>query len=413
MRSIGTPLALAAASSCAALGAFAQSGAPAPVPPNPAMLSVGMDKNRMESTDLNPHAPRLTVTPLADLPLASIKVPKGFKVEVWAHGMPGARMMTRGDKGTIFVGTRVIGRVYAVTDSGGQRNSKVIAEKMIQPNGLAFRNGSLYVAAINRVLRYDEIESKLDAVPDPVDLSEAFKLPQDLHHAWKFLSIGPDNKLYVPVGIPCNACEINPSTHGNIRRYNLDGSGMEIVARGVRNSVGFDFHPETGELWFTDNGRDWHGENGPQDELNRVPAKMVGASFGNPYCHANGIPDQDIVRPNACAGTVPPVALMGPHAAALGMRFYTGGMFPKEYQGAIFVARHGSWNKTKKAGFDVVSVHAAADGKRAKVRPFLTGLLDDKNNGFLGRPTDVLVMPDGALLVSDEQNGAIYRISHD
>ena len=366
----------------------------------------------MADSKLAPHPPRMTVTPADQIPLDRIKVPPGFKVELWASGIPGARMMTRGDQGTVFVGTRIIGRVYAVSDRSGKRESKIIAEKLTQPNGVVFRNGSLYVAAINKLLRYDGIEKNLDQIPEPADMTERFNLPPDQHHGWKFLAIGPDDKLYIPIGAPCNICEINSGLHGQIRRYQLDGTGMEIVARGVRNSVGFDFHPKTGELWFTDNGRDWAGDNGPEEELNRVPAKMVGAHFGFPFCHAKGIADPDIKRPDACAGVVHPVTLLGPHAAALGMRFYTGSMFPAEYKDAIFVARRGSWNRTKKYGYDVVVVKASADGKSATVKPFMTGFLDAKDDKFWGRPVDVMQMPDGSLLVSDEENGAIYRVSY-
>lgn len=372
----------------------------------------GFKPERMESKDLAPHAPKMTVTPPSEIPFSNLKVPPGFKVELWASGMPGGRMMARGDRGTIFMGTRIIGRVYAVTDQDGKREPKVIAEKLVQPNGVVFHGGSLYVAAIDKVYRYDGIERLLDKVPEPADMSKAFGLPPEVHHNWKFLAVGPDNKLYVPVGSPCNVCEINTGVHGQIRRYNLDGSGMEIVARGVRNSVGFDFHPKTGELWFTDNGRDWAGETGFEEELNRVPTNQIGAHYGFPFCHANGIPDPDIKKPNACAGVNLPVTTLGAHAAALGMRFYTGTMFPAEYKDAMLIARRGSWNKTVKNGYDVVMVKATPDGKNAVVKPFLTGFLDPKTNQFWGRPVDVLQMPDGSVLVADEQNGAIYRVSY-
>lgn len=372
----------------------------------------GYFPERMKNPNLSGHPYRMTITPPDQIPLDKIQVPPGFQVELWAHGIPGGRMMTRGDKGTVFVGTRAIGRVYAVMDRDGKRTSKVIAEKLNQPNGVLYKNGSLYVAAINKVLRYDNIEANLDNIPTPVDMTEAFKLPPEAHHNWKFLAFGPDNKIYIPVGSPCNLCEVNPGVHGMIRRYNLDGSGMEIVARGVRNSVGFDFHPKTGELWFTDNGRDWAGEDIFEEELNRVPANMIGARFGFPYCHADGQPDPDIRVPNPCDGVVLPVTLLGAHAAALGMRFYTGKMFPSEYTDAILVARRGSWNKTEKNGYDVLMVKATPDGKNAQVKPFLTGLLDKAKNTFLGRPADVMLMPDGSVLVSDEENGAIYRVSY-
>ncbi|HEX2115287.1 MAG TPA: PQQ-dependent sugar dehydrogenase [Alphaproteobacteria bacterium] len=363
----------------------------------------------MENSQLAPHAPRMTVTAPDKIPLDKINVPSGFKVELWAHGMPGARMMTLGDKGTVFVGTRTIGRVYAVFDSGGERKTQIIAQGLTQPNGVVFRNGALYVAAISRMLRYDGVEEKLSGGLQPVDLTTAFQLPPEPHHGWKFLAFGPDNKLYVPIGAPCNICEVSPA-HAQIRRYNADGSGMEVVARGVRNSVGFDFHPRTGELWFTDNGRDWAGEDGPEEELNRVTTP--GADYGFPYCHAQGLPDPDIKKENACDGVVKPVALLGPHAAALGMRFYTGQMFPAEYRERIFVARRGSWNRTEKFGYDVVMVSANPDGTNAKVEPFMTGFLDKQSNSFWGRPADVMQIRDGSLLVSDEENGAIYRVSY-
>jgi glucose/arabinose dehydrogenase len=372
----------------------------------------GYFPDRMKNPNLTGNAPKLTITPPEEIPLNRIQVPAGFQVEIWAHGIPGARMMARADNGTVFVGTRTIGRVYAVMDKDGKRMSKIVAEKLNQPNGVLVRNGALYIAAINRVFRYDNIEANLENIPAPADMTDAFKLPPDVHHNWKFLSFGPDNKIYFQVGAPCNVCEINPGVHGQIRRYNLDGSGMEIVARGVRNSVGFDFHPKTGELWFTDNGRDWAGEEGFEDELNRVPANMIGGHFGFPYCHANGQPDPDIKVPNACANVILPVATLGAHTAALGMRFYTGKMFPADYTDAILLARHGSWNKTERNGYDVLMVKATADGKNAKISPFMTGFLDKSKNEFWGRPTDVMLMPDGSVLVSDEQMGAIYRVSY-
>ena len=358
---------------------------------------------------LKPHAPKLTETPASEIPIDKLKLPKGFRIEVWASGMPGARMMTRGDKGKLYVGTRIIGRVYEVTDRGDTRTTRIIAEKLTQPNGVAFANGSLYVMAINKVYRYDGIED--NAGVKPVELTDKFGLPPEVHHNWKFIAFGPDKKLYVQVGAPCNICEPSDK-HAQIRRYNPDGSGMEVVARGVRNTVGFDFHPKTGELWFTDNGRDWMGNGGPQDELNRVA--KIGENFGFPYCHADGIPDQDFKKPKAeaCKGVTLPVALMGPHAGALGMRFYTGDMFPASYKGTIFVARRGSWNRDRLFAFDVVNVKATPEGKKANVTPFLTGFMDPKANAFWGRPVDVLQMPDGALLVSDEQNGAILRITY-
>jgi glucose/arabinose dehydrogenase len=309
------------------------------------------------------------------------------------------------------MGTRIIGRVYAITEKDGKRTAKVLLQGLTQPNGLAFKDGSLYVFAINKVFRYDNIEDHLDSPPAPVELTANYNLPDTVHHNWKYVSIGPDNKMYVQVGSNCNICETNPGIHGQIRRYNLDGTGMEIVARGIRNTVGFDWHPATKELWFNDNGRDWAGNAGPEDELNRIPKDMEGATFGFPYCHAMGIPDPDIKRPNPCAGVVLPAALLGPHAAGLGLKFYTGSMFPKQYQNVAFIARHGSWNREQKFGYDVVI--ARTNGAKATIEPFMTGLLNTEKNEFYGRPAYVLPMKDGSLLVSDETNGAIYRISYD
>lgn len=364
-----------------------------------------------QSQDLRPHRTPPTPAVLADIPVDRLKLPAGFKAEVWSHGHAAARTMVRGDKGTVFMGTRQIGRVYAIVDHGDRREVKTIIEGLTQPNGLAFRDGALYVFAINRVLRYDGIEDRLDNPGDPVELTEAFNLPPEVHHNWKYADFGPDGRVYVQVGADCNICEVNPGVHAQIRAYNADGTGMEIVARGVRNTVGFDWHPVTGELWFTDNGRDWAGNEGPQDEINRLPATKIGANFGFPYCHADGIPDPDIRKPDACAGVVMPAALNGPHSAGLGLKFYTGGMFPAEYRNIAFVARRGSWNREIKYGYDVVTVTPKPDGT-AVVQPFMTGLLDEAANAFHGRPTYVLQMPDGALLVSDETNGATYRISY-
>ena len=391
------------------VGAIAQQTPPAaPAAAPPPAWKQGIPKS-MESSTLAPHATPMTVTPPDKIQLGKLKVPAGFKVELWHHGMPGTRMMARGDNGTIFTGTRGIGRVYAVTEKDGKREHKVIAEGLQQPNGIAFKNGALYVISIDKALRFDGIEDKL-AAPQPTDISAAIKLPASTHHNWKFAAVGPDNKLYISIGSPCNICEINPGTHGQIRRQDLDGGKIEIVARGVRNSVGFDWHPQTKELWFTDNGRDWAGDNGPEEELNRVAANNIGGFYGFPYCHANGIADPEIKKPNACAGVTLPSATLGPHAAALGMRFYTGSMFPAEYKNTALIARRGSWNRTKKFGYDVVQ--AKINGNRATITPFMTGFLDPATDTFWGRPVDVLQLPDGSMLVADEHNGAIYRVSY-
>ena len=269
-----------------------------------------------QDTNLKPHPTPPTATPVDKLPLDKIKLPAGFKAEVWSSGHPGARTMVMGDKGTMFMGTRLIGRVYAITDKDGKREAKVLLQGLTQPNGLAFKDGALYVFAINKVLRYDNIEDKLD---NPGDAGRSDRQVRSARHrsttTGNTSAFGPDGKIYVQVGANCNICEINPGIHGQIRRYNADGTGMEIVARGVRNTVGFDWHPVTKELWFTDNGRDWAGDDGPQDELNRIAKGQEGANYGFPYCHANGIADPDIKRPNPCAGVVMPAALTGPHSA--------------------------------------------------------------------------------------------------
>ena len=406
----------------AALPAFAQQpAAPDAVLPKPAAPSGPPGLSSMDRT--NPTVSKQAVTlqfiptppfaaPVEKLPLDKIKLPPGFKAEVWSSGIPGARTMVMGAKGTMFMGSRGIGRVYAITETGGKRESRTLLSDLTQPNGLAFKDGALYVFAINRVLRYDNIEDKLSDPGQPVDLTEKFGLPPEIHHNWKYVDFGPDGKLYVQVGANCNICEINTGIHGQIRRYNADGSGMEIVARGVRNTVGFDWHPLTKELWFTDNGRDWAGNDGPEDGLNRVARGQEGAFYGFPYCHANGIPDPDIRKPNACAGVVMPAALTGPHSAGLGIKFYTGSMFPKQYTNVGFIARRGSWNRENKFGYDVVLARVLPNGK-AKIEPFLTGLVDSGKNESYGRPAYVLQMADGSMLVSDEHNGAVYRISYE
>jgi glucose/arabinose dehydrogenase len=376
---------------------------PKPVPPG------GEGKPAaMADSPLKVHPGKMTETPASEIPIDRLKLPRGFKAEIWASGLPGGRAMARGDKGKIYVGTRIIGRVYEVSDAGGKRTVRIVAEKLTQPAGVAFNNGSLYVMAIDKVLRYDGIEDKPDV--QPVDLTDKFDLPPERHHNWKYIAFGPDKKLYVPFGAPCNICEPKDE-YAQIRRYNPDGSGKEVLARGIRNTVGFDWHPKTGELWFTDHGRDWMGDDTPEDELNRLA--KPGLNFGFPYCHAKGVPDADVKKADPCKGVTLPVTTMGPHTAVMGVKFYTGKMFPGEYQNAMFIARRGSWNRTKHSGFDVVMVKASADGKNAKVTPFITGFMDPKENSFWGRPVYLLQMPDGALLLTDEQNGAIYRISYE
>jgi glucose/arabinose dehydrogenase len=338
------------------------------------------------------------------LPVDKVKGPKGFNVEVWASGVGNARSMRVGDNGTVFVGTRLAGKVYAIVDKNGKREVKTIAEGLHRPNGLAFHKGSLYVAELSKIWRYDDIEKNLDNPPKPTLIYE--DLPKDEPHGWKFIGIGPDDKLYVPIGAPCNICA-PPDTHAHIRRMNLDGSNVEVIARGVRNTVGFDWHPTSKELYFTDNGRDWLSEDVPHDELNRVsqPGKD---HFGFPFCHQGDLTDNEQGWGRSCNEFVKPVALLGPHTAALGMRFYTGTSFPPQYRNAAFIARHGAWNRTTKIGGDIVVAQFNRDGTVKSIEPFLTGFLED--NKYLGRPADVVVMKDGSMLVSDDFNGAIWRV---
>jgi len=296
--------------------------------------------------------------------------------------------------------------VYEISDNGGQRTVRTVIDKLTQPAGVAVRGNTLYVFAIDKVLRFDNIATNPNVAP--VDMTKAFNLPPEQHHNWKYVAFGPDGKLYVPFGAPCNIC-LPGQEYAQIRRYNADGSGMEVIARGVRNTVGFDWHPVTKELWFTDHGRDWMGDDTPDDELNRM--SKVGLNFGFPYCHASGVADRDIVKANPCAGVTLPVANMGPHAAVMGLKFYTGNMFPAEYKNAMFIARKGSWNRSKKLGFDVVAVTADADGRNPKITPFLTGFLN-ADDTFNGRPAYIHQQPDGSLLISDEQMGAVYRVSY-
>ncbi len=345
-------------------------------------------------------------TPADKLPVAKIKLPPGFKAEVWASDVLDARGLRQGDKGTVFVSSLfVAGKIYAVVDKGGKREVKTLAEKLFLPNGIEFHKGSLYVATPKDITRYDDIENRLDAPPAPVMVYD--KLPGEVPHGWKFIKVGPDGKLYVPIGAPCNICEPG-SGFAKITRMNLDGSGVEDVALGVRNTVGFDFDPKNGELWYTNNGRDWLSEDLPNDSLNHVTKK--GQHFGFPYCHQGNFADPEFGWGKDCKQFVQPALLTGAHAGTLGMRFYTGRQFPKKYQGAIFIARHGPWNRTQKYAADVVVAWLDGKGGIARMEPFLTGLVE--NNEYLGRPVDVLVLKDGSLLVSDDHNGAIYRISY-
>jgi len=322
----------------------------------------------------------VTPPPLAaaadKVPVDKLKVPKGFKVEVYASGIPNARSLRLGDKGTVFVSNRTLDKLYAIVDKGGKREVKVIAKDLYRPNGIALHDGTLYIAELSQISKIDKIEDNLDNTPKPTVIYS--DLPKDEPHGWKYLTVGPD-------------------------------SGAEVVARGVRQIVGMDWHPTLKQLYFTENARDWLSEELPNDKLNRLtqPGKD---NFGYPYCHQGNIPDPEFGWGHTCDEFTKPVALLGPHAAPLGIKFYTGTAFPAEYRGQAFIARHGSWNKSKKIGGDIVVAKLNKDGTLKSLDPFLTGFLQDNN--YVGRPVDLLVMKDGSLLISDDYAGAIYRVSY-
>jgi glucose/arabinose dehydrogenase len=355
---------------------------------------------------LAPIAPPPIPTAADKLPLEKLKAPKGFKIELYAAGVGNARTLRQGDKGTVFVGSRLLDKVYAIVDRGEKREVKPIYSGLYRPNGLAFKDGVLYIAELSRISKVEKIEDNLDNPPKPVVIYD--DLPKDEGHGWKFLTIGPDNKLYFQVGAPCNICMPSPA-HAQIRRINLDGSGAEVVARGIRQIVGMDFSPITKQLYFTENSRDWLSEDIPEDKLNRLtqPGKD---NFGYPYCHQGNIADQEFGWGHSCDEFTKPIALLGPHTAALGMRFYTGDMFPSEYRNAIFIARHGSWNRTKKLGGDIVVAKLSEDGAVKSIEPFITGFIE--NNNYVGRPADVEFVKDGSMLISDDFNGAVYRVTY-
>ena len=346
--------------------------------------------------------------PSAAAEVGDITLPPGFSIAVYAADVPNARQMALGPSGVVFVGSLAEGKVYAVVDRDGDGKADavhVLASGLRQPSGVAFRNGALYVAALNRILRFPDVARDLAQPPKPEVVSDAF--PSDTHHGWKFIAFGPDGRLYVPVGAPCNVCPPPTALHATITRLDLAGGKPEVIARGVRNSVGFDFDPATKDLWFTDNGRDWLGDDSPPDELNHLT--RVGEHFGFPFCHGDSIRDPEHNAGRACDQFTPPARLLGPHVAAIGMRFYTGTMFPEKYRGGVFIAEHGSWNRSKPIGYRVTFVKID-QGRATSYEPFAEGWL--KGQSASGRPADVLVMPDGALLVADDKAGRIYRISY-
>jgi glucose/arabinose dehydrogenase len=386
--------------------AFAQAHAPAtapqPLPPGSPMI--GRPDNP-EAKKLAPVAPPPIPAAADKLPIDKLKVPAGYKIEVWASGIGNARSLTLGDKGTVFVGSRLLDRVSAVIDKDGKREVKVIASGLYRPNGVTFLNGALYIAELSQISKIDNIEDHLDNPPKPTVIYT--DLPKDEAHGWKYLRAGPDGKLYFQIGAPCNIC-MPSDQHAQIRRINPDGSGAEVIARGIRQILGMDWQPGTNLFYFSENQRDWLSEDVPEDKLNRIsnPGKD---NFGFPYCHQGTFTDPEFGWGHSCGEFTKPMGLMGPHTAVLGMRFYTGNMFPAEVKNAIILARHGSWNRSVKLGGDVVIVKLNEDGTVKSTEPLITGFL--QNNNYVGRPVDVLVMKDGSLLVSDDWNGAIWRVS--
>jgi glucose/arabinose dehydrogenase len=358
----------------------------------------------MDSSPLAPHPQPPTAKQAHEIPIDKLKLPPGFRASIWATGLPNARAMAWGDRGTLFVSSRVAGNVYAVTDRGGRREVRTIARGLNLPNGVAFKDGTLYIAEVSRITKMEGIENNLQAPPEAKVVIDT--LPRDLPHGWKYLSFGPDGKLYFNIGAPCNIC-LPPDTHAKIVRMNPDGTGLEYVAWGVRNSVGHAFHPETRELYFTNHGRDWLHDNFPNDTLHHVV--KPGAHFGFPFCHQGDVLDPDFGRGRSCSEFNPPLLKLGPHVAANGIHFYTGSMFPADYRNRAFIAQRGSWNRKEKSGFRVMTVELRP-GRAPRYEVFAEGFLD--GDQFWGRPVYLQEMKDGSLLLSDDYTGAIYRITY-
>ena len=347
------------------------------------------------------------------LPIDRLKLPEGFKITVFADSRDGARSMAMGTDGTLFVSTRNDKTVYAIQDRDGdyRADRTIILDSTLEvPNGIAFKDGDLYVAQVDRLLRYKNIEQHLDSLPEPEVIYDDF--PTEFHHGWKYIAFGPDGKLYVPVGAPCNICDRTGEDErfGTITRMDPDGTNREIYARGVRNTVGFTWHPETGDMWFTDNGRDMLGDDIPPCELNRI--SEAGQHFGYPFCHGGTVKDPEFGNQRPCSDFVPPVQALGAHVAPLGIQFPKGGMFPDSYKNVAFIAEHGSWNRSKKVGYRIAMVKL--DGNTAVgYESFIEGWLDEESQEPFGRPVDLLFLKDGSLLISDDFGDAIYRVTYE
>ncbi|MGR8999914.1 MAG: PQQ-dependent sugar dehydrogenase [Gammaproteobacteria bacterium] len=341
--------------------------------------------------------------------LKQLHLPDGFIISIYADNVPNARSLALGDNGVVFAGTTSAGIVYALQDNnndGVADKQYLIASELNMPNGVAYKDGSLYVAEVNRIIRFDHISQQLVNPPKPVTVYDQF--PSDKHHGWKYLRFGPDNKLYTAVGAPCNICNPEKEIYASLVRLNPDGSDFEIIARGIRNTVGFDWQPGTNTLFFTDNGRDYLGDDEPPDELNQWTVK--GEHFGYPYCHGGDIPDPEFSDGKKCRQFIAPLWKFRAHVAALGIRFYQGKQFPDEYKNQLFVAEHGSWNRTEPQGYRVALIKFN-QGKPVSEQNFVSGWLT-KDANVLGRPVDILTMPDGSLLISDDKLGVIYKVSY-
>ncbi len=377
------------------------------------MVILGYTSCQEKNGNTEDVAPKMEFDePLSALPIDRLTIPEGFKIEVYADSIKGARSMAMGDDGTLFVSTRNKKTVYAIQDLDQDFKADhitILDSTLNVPNGIAFKDGSLYVAEVDRLLRYDDIESKLENPPTPVVVYDDY--PSEFHHGWKYIAFGPDGKLYVPVGAPCNICERSAEDErfATITRMDPDGSNREIYAKGVRNTVGFTWHPETKELWFTDNGRDMLGDDIPPCELNRVTE--AGQHFGYPYCHGGTVKDPEFGDQHPCDDFVAPVQALGAHVAPLGVKFNTGSMFPEKYKGHAFIAEHGSWNRSKKVGYKI-SLVKIEDSKAVAYETFIEGWLDDASQDQFGRPVDLLFLKDGSLLISDDYGNAIYRVTH-
>ena len=343
--------------------------------------------------------------------LESIQLPEGFEIEIYANNISNARSMDISPSGTIFIGNRHGDNVFAIRDEDEDNIAEkkwLITNKLKNmPNGVAFHKGDLYVAEVDKLWVFKNIEDNLENPGDPILIYDDY--PKDKHHGWKYIAFGPDGKLYVPVGAPCNICESKNKMYASITRMNPDGSDREIFAYGVRNTVGFTWNPNNDEMWFTDNGRDMLGDNIPPCELNRVT--KPGQNFGYPYCHGDDIGDPEFGGKHPCSDFVPPARNLGPHVAPLGLKFYNGNMFPNEYKGDIFIAEHGSWNRSKKIGYRITRVKIK-ENKAISYEPFIYGWLNNEEQEAWGRPVDILILDDGSMLISDDKADLIYRVSY-